>query len=247
MTHPDQQQDNVLSSPRSLSEYDTTSRRSSGAYEDYDHEEEYLPELYFPEEIDAEEIVRNSTVETYNSDDDDDDDDGSSLTLFHAGYAEYAPYHNPYGAYTAYDPYGTTWNQQSSMEAAAPLPARHPSSRRAPPSRAPTMQKLDSLPEDPNLVTWDKDDPANPHNWPKHRRWTSTVLIAMFAFIAPMASTMVAPALDTIKEEFELQSQVEEFLIMSIFLLAFAIGPFLWGPLSEVCFYSYATRSRTRH
>jgi multidrug resistance protein len=56
----------------------------------------------------------------------------------------------------------------------------------------------------------------------------------MFAFIAPMASTMVAPALDTIADEFDIQSDIEQFLVMSIFLLAFAIGPFVWGPMSEV-------------
>ena len=89
--------------------------------------------------------------------------------------------------------------------------------------------------KDPNLVTWDgPDDPHNPHNWPKHRRWASTILIAMFAFIAPMASTMVAPALDTIADDFDIQSDTEQFLVMSIFLLAFAIGPFVWGPMSEV-------------
>ena len=27
---------------------------------------------------------------------------------------------------------------------------------------------------------------------------------------------------------------IEKFLVMSIFLLAFAIGPFVWGPMSEV-------------
>ncbi|KJX97714.1 hypothetical protein TI39_contig468g00008 [Zymoseptoria brevis] len=84
------------------------------------------------------------------------------------------------------------------------------------------------------LIAWDDNDPEHPHNWPAHRRWISTVLIAMYAFIAPMASTMVAPALDTISDEFNLRSGIEEFLVMSIFLLAFAIGPFLWGPLSEV-------------
>lgn len=90
--------------------------------------------------------------------------------------------------------------------------------------------------EDPNLVTWDSiSDPANPHNWPRHRKWTSTVLIAAFAFIAPMASTIVAPALEDIADEFDIADRsAEEFLVMSIFLLAFAIGPFLWGPLSEV-------------
>ncbi|KAF3941664.1 hypothetical protein ABW19_dt0205560 [Dactylella cylindrospora] len=88
---------------------------------------------------------------------------------------------------------------------------------------------------DPNLVSWDsKDDPANPHNWPKIRRWLSMVLVSLFTFVSPMASTMVAPALPTIGNEFRIDSEVELYLVMSIFLLAYAIGPFLWGPLSEV-------------
>lgn len=89
---------------------------------------------------------------------------------------------------------------------------------------------------DANLVTWESaTDPENPHNWPQHRKWTSTVLIAAYAFIAPMASTIVAPALEDIADEFNIaRNSAEEFLVMSIFLLAFAIGPFLWGPLSEV-------------
>ncbi|KAK5717663.1 hypothetical protein LTR17_015928 [Elasticomyces elasticus] len=88
---------------------------------------------------------------------------------------------------------------------------------------------------DPSLVEWtSRDDPLNPHNWPAHRRWISTILIATFAFIAPMASTMVAPALHTSRDEMKVETDIEEFLIMSIFLLAFALGPFLWGPCSEV-------------
>jgi len=89
---------------------------------------------------------------------------------------------------------------------------------------------------EPNLVTWEgASDPENPHNWPQHQRWTCTVLIAAFAFIAPMASTIIAPALDDIADEFDIQpNSTESFLVMSIFLLAFAIGPFVWGPLSEV-------------
>ncbi|KAK3721087.1 hypothetical protein LTR37_003377 [Vermiconidia calcicola] len=97
----------------------------------------------------------------------------------------------------------------------------------------PTAKRKTTL--NPNLVTWDSpEDPLHPHNWPKHRRWTSTVLIASFAFIAPMASTMVAPALETLADEFDIESEMQKYLVMSIFLLAFAIGPFLWGPLSEV-------------
>lgn len=78
--------------------------------------------------------------------------------------------------------------------------------------------------KDPYLVVWTGlDDPLHPHNWPAHRRWTSTILIAMFAFIAPMASTMLAPALHVIREDLGVETDVEEFLLFSIFLLAFAM------------------------
>ncbi len=45
---------------------------------------------------------------------------------------------------------------------------------------------------------------------------------------------MVAPALETIADEFKITSSIEQVLVMSIFLLAYAVGPFLLGPLSEM-------------
>lgn len=45
---------------------------------------------------------------------------------------------------------------------------------------------------------------------------------------------MVAPALVTIGKEFNITSSMEQVLVMSIFLLAYAVGPFLLGPLSEI-------------
>ncbi|KAF2170000.1 hypothetical protein M409DRAFT_64388 [Zasmidium cellare ATCC 36951] len=168
------------------------------------------------------ELIRRSTIESYVDDPDEDEDHGvtrhSSLSLFHSGYRE--------------EPY---WERQ--LQNILPAPARVPSRKYNVPSRQATLLQTTATepPKDINLVTWDdKDDPLNPHNWPAHRRWTSTVLIALFAFIAPMASTMVAPALEVISDDFNIESDIEEFLVMSIFLLAFAIGPFLWGPLSEV-------------
>lgn len=74
----------------------------------------------------------------------------------------------------------------------------------------------------------------NPLNWPNRKRWTATILVASFTFISPLASTMVAPALHTIAVEFNITSSFEQALVMSIFLLAYAIGPFLLGPLSEI-------------
>lgn len=45
---------------------------------------------------------------------------------------------------------------------------------------------------------------------------------------------MVAPALGTIATEFKITNSMEQALVMSIFLLAYAVGPFMLGPLSEV-------------
>jgi multidrug resistance protein len=84
-------------------------------------------------------------------------------------------------------------------------------------------------------VTWKgEDDPLNPLNWTKNKKWVSTILVSSFTFISPIASTMVAPALEDIADEFGIQTNIERVMVMSIFLLAYAVGPFLLGPLSEV-------------
>lgn len=84
-------------------------------------------------------------------------------------------------------------------------------------------------------VTWSgPDDPANPKNWPKYKKWIATLLVSCFTFISPVSSTMLAPALDTLAEEFNVTSPTETYLLMSIFLLAYAVGPFVLAPLSEI-------------
>ena len=44
---------------------------------------------------------------------------------------------------------------------------------------------------------------------------------------------MVAPALDTMGSQFNVTNGTEQYLMMSIFLLAYSIGPFVIAPLSE--------------
>ena len=45
---------------------------------------------------------------------------------------------------------------------------------------------------------------------------------------------MVAPALPAIGADLNIPSALEQALVMSIFVLAYAIGPLVWGPLSEL-------------
>lgn len=88
--------------------------------------------------------------------------------------------------------------------------------------------------KDINLVTWDgPGDPDNPKNWTRKRKWMATITVSLFTFISPVSSSMVAPALHQISTEFKVGSS-EAALAMSIFLLAFAVGPLFLGPLSEI-------------
>lgn len=89
--------------------------------------------------------------------------------------------------------------------------------------------------KDPNLVTWDgPDDPENPKNWARGRKWAATLVVSSFTFISPVSSSMVAPALGAIAADFNITSSAEEELVLSIFVLAYAIGPLFLGPMSEL-------------
>ncbi|OCK89376.1 MFS general substrate transporter [Cenococcum geophilum 1.58] len=88
---------------------------------------------------------------------------------------------------------------------------------------------------DPNLVTWDSpDDSANPKNWSMKRKWAATLIVSCFTLVSPMASSMVAPALGTMSREFHITNSVESQLMLSIFILAYSVGPLFLGPLSEI-------------
>ncbi|TIA01842.1 MFS multidrug transporter [Aureobasidium pullulans] len=89
--------------------------------------------------------------------------------------------------------------------------------------------------KDPNLVGWDgPDDPENPKNWGKGRKWAATLVVSSFTFISPVSSSMVAPAIGVISSDFNITSTAEQQLVLSIFVLAYAIGPLFLGPMSEL-------------
>lgn len=89
--------------------------------------------------------------------------------------------------------------------------------------------------KDPNLVTWDgPDDPKNPKNWSMRRKWAATFIVSSFTLVSPISSSMISPALYSISDEFHITQNVEASLTLSIFVLAYAIGPLFLGPLSEI-------------
>ncbi|TPX10508.1 uncharacterized protein E0L32_008558 [Thyridium curvatum] len=88
---------------------------------------------------------------------------------------------------------------------------------------------------DPNLVTWDgPNDPENPKCWTYRKKWLAVFVVSIFTLISPVSSSMTAPALPDIGRELHITLYIEQILSLSIFLLAYAIGPLCMGPLSEI-------------
>ncbi|KZT12824.1 multidrug resistance protein 4 [Laetiporus sulphureus 93-53] len=77
-------------------------------------------------------------------------------------------------------------------------------------------------------------DPENPRNWSATRKWRMTAIVSFYTFVTPLASSMMAPGLPAIAEHYDVTSPTIVALTLSAFLLTFAIGPLLFGPLSEM-------------
>ncbi|PLB39031.1 MFS transporter [Aspergillus candidus] len=95
--------------------------------------------------------------------------------------------------------------------------------------------RSDRSQRDPYLVTWSgSDDPDNPKNWTNKKKWAATITVSMFTFISPVASSMVAPALQSLAADLKIHDEVVIQMALSIFVLAYAVGPLFLGPLSEI-------------
>lgn len=72
-----------------------------------------------------------------------------------------------------------------------------------------------------------------PRNWPAGRKWRNHCLMAIFCLLANIESPIIAPGLAVIAEQLGANSQIEEFMIFSMFQVTYNLGCFIWGPLSE--------------
>lgn len=74
----------------------------------------------------------------------------------------------------------------------------------------------------------------HPQDWPKLRKWSIMITLAISMFLMSLSSTIVAPAADVIGEEFHTTSSVLRPMALSLFLLMYCLGPVFVGPLSEL-------------
>ncbi|KAJ1556406.1 hypothetical protein HK405_010112 [Cladochytrium tenue] len=89
--------------------------------------------------------------------------------------------------------------------------------------------------EDNLVITWDgPDDVENPRNWNATLKWRTTIIVSLYTLVSPIASSMVAPALTSVAADINDFKVLDLDIIMTVFILAYAVGPFLLAPLSEI-------------
>lgn len=69
--------------------------------------------------------------------------------------------------------------------------------------------KSEDVEDDATSKSQNKDDSIDPRKWPNSKRRRAAVTMGVFAFLEPFASSMIAPSLSLIAEEFGITSSVE--------------------------------------
>ncbi|KAF2684806.1 MFS general substrate transporter [Lentithecium fluviatile CBS 122367] len=88
---------------------------------------------------------------------------------------------------------------------------------------------------DPDIVDWDgPDDPENPLNWSKGRKWGLIACLGAVTLVTPLASSFFAPGVPQVLKTFNETSNIIAGLVVSIYILGFAIGPLIIAPMSEL-------------
>lgn len=76
------------------------------------------------------------------------------------------------------------------------------------------------------------DDSEDPMKFPVWRKWSMTLLITSTTLAVTFGSSVFSSAVEVMSKEFDV-SEIVMLLGVSLYVTGFALGPLLWGPLSE--------------
>ncbi|WBW71138.1 spermine family transmembrane transporter [Schizosaccharomyces osmophilus] len=94
--------------------------------------------------------------------------------------------------------------------------------------RDPTINK-----EGEELVTWEMNDPGNPHNWSRSWRWYITAINSLLVICSAFGSSVIAGDLEHVSRDLNVGPEVAA-LSCSLMVAGFGIGPLIISPLSEM-------------
>ncbi|KAJ5344946.1 hypothetical protein N7541_007442 [Penicillium brevicompactum] len=81
-------------------------------------------------------------------------------------------------------------------------------------------------------VGWDENDPENPRNMSKARRWLIVVIVSLGSLCVTCTSSMYTTTYGQLMQEFNCSQEVAT-LGLSLFIWGLGIGPLFLSPLSE--------------
>lgn len=88
--------------------------------------------------------------------------------------------------------------------------------------------------KDALVVDWyGPDDPENPRNWSRAKRFWVTFCICFLTFSVYIGSAIYSAGIQDIVRFFGV-SQVAATLGLTLFVLGYALGPMVWAPMSEI-------------
>lgn len=87
--------------------------------------------------------------------------------------------------------------------------------------------------EDPFVVDWDDQDPANPFNWSKRYKWLITLQLAFGTWTVSFCSSSYTGGLAEMMAQLHMSREVA-ILGVSLYVLGFGLGPLVFAPTSEV-------------
>ncbi|KAM5446988.1 hypothetical protein MaudCBS49596_006168 [Microsporum audouinii] len=84
-------------------------------------------------------------------------------------------------------------------------------------------------------VDWNgPDDPENPLNWTAFKKWLAITIIAYITFVTSYGSTIFAPGVPALLQEFGVTNTSLASFVVSIYILGFCVGPLFLAPFSEL-------------
>ncbi|KAI4849924.1 MFS general substrate transporter [Aureobasidium sp. EXF-8846] len=86
---------------------------------------------------------------------------------------------------------------------------------------------------DPFLVGWHSGEDGNPMNWSSGYKAFITFILGMLALAASLGSSIIAPAETRIAEYTGISGEAA-VLVISLYIVGFAVGPLIWAPASEI-------------
>ncbi|KAH9215286.1 major facilitator superfamily domain-containing protein [Leptodontidium sp. 2 PMI_412] len=76
-------------------------------------------------------------------------------------------------------------------------------------------------------------DPANPQNWSNGRQNFVCTIICLYTFVVYCGSAIYITSQKGVQEQFGVSTE-NSSLPLSLYVLAYGVGPLLWAPLSEI-------------